>query len=114
MPIHPQNPDDEHTPSTTWRWQSRRVKRPPAGQSTRASAASAASSRAHRWGWAHFPRYSEKRRKEWLTLRVKYTGGAEAWYLIEARGSKGRFPGYAAIHDVMDDIYGGWVREDKP
>ncbi len=112
MPIHPQNPDDEHTPSTTWRWERRRVPAPPAGQRRRASEASATEPSAAgqkrktpRYGWRHFPTYPLKRRKEFLTLRIKYSGGPEAWYVVHARGSTGRFPGVSALHDVMQDIY---------
>jgi hypothetical protein len=52
-----------------------------------------------RWG-------SLRRRnpREKLTLTISYRGGAEAWWLIEARGSSGVFPGVAALHDVMREI----------
>jgi hypothetical protein len=42
--------------------------------------------------------------REKLTLTISYRGGAEAWWLIEARGSSGVFPGVAALHDVMREI----------
>jgi len=39
-----------------------------------------------------------------LTLTVTYKGGSEAWWLVQARGRSGVFPGYRAIHDVMAEI----------
>lgn len=39
-----------------------------------------------------------------LTLTIRYRGGPECWYEVKARGSMGRFPGHAAIHDVMREI----------
>ena len=53
--------------------------------------------------WFHLP--LRDRRKP-LTLTISYRGGPECWYEVHARGSIGRFPGYAALHDVMNEIYG--------
>jgi hypothetical protein len=36
---------------------------------------------------------------------VTYRGGAESWWLIDARGSIGVFPGHAALEDVMAQIF---------
>lgn len=43
-----------------------------------------------------------------LTLTISYKGGAEAWWLIEARGRTATFPGHRAIHDVMAEINRDW------
>jgi len=45
-----------------------------------------------------------RRRTEHLHLVIRYRGGSECWYLIEARGRHGVFPGVVALHDVMDEI----------
>lgn len=39
-----------------------------------------------------------------LTISVTYRGGAEAWWLVEARGRSVAFPGHRALHDVMAEI----------
>lgn len=95
--------------------------RPPAGQAARLSeakssvpSASDAKAASRRWGWRRFPTLDSKRQREWMTIRVKYTGGPEAWYLVEARGSTGRFTGVAALHDVMRDIYNDRDTEQAP
>lgn len=57
--------------------------------------------RGHRWiGCYPWPREQK------ITLTVKYRGGAEGWYLVEARGRHGVFPGVVALHDVMMEIFG--------
>ena len=42
-----------------------------------------------------------------LTVTIRYRGGNEAWWYIEARGSSGAFPGYRSLHDVMAEINEG-------
>lgn len=42
--------------------------------------------------------------KDPLTIQVRYRGGSEAWWYVEARGSSGAFPGHMALHDVMNEI----------
>lgn len=42
-----------------------------------------------------------------LTVTIRYRGGNEAWWYVEARGSSGAFPGYRSIHDVMAEINEG-------
>lgn len=78
------------------------MRRNPAGQAGRAAGAS-------RWG-----RLSRRDKSARLTITVKYRGGAEAWYHVEARGSNGAFPGYRSLHDVMREINEGkgFRRED--
>jgi len=80
-------------PSTTWEWRQVKIKRRPQGTDT---------ARAQRGRWRHLSRWP---RKHHLTIRVTYRGGAESWWLIDARGSTGVFPGHAAIEDVMSQIF---------
>lgn len=54
--------------------------------------------------WWALPRWNGRQP---LTIKVTYRGGNEAWYEVHARGRSGRFPGYTALHDVMDQVYGG-------
>ena len=82
-------------PSTTWEWRKTKIRRPPEATARLPKAARR---------WYHLP--MRDRRKP-LTLTISYRGGPECWYEIHARGSIGRFPGYAALHDVMTEIYGG-------
>lgn len=82
-------------PSTRWVVGQPRVTRPPA----RASKHVASGAR-----WA---RYARLRPRERITLTIRYRGGAEAWYEIEARGSMGRFPGVVCLHDVVQEITQG-------
>jgi hypothetical protein len=43
-------------------------------------------------------------RRSRLTITLAYKGGAEAWWVIEARGRTAAFPGHRALHDVMAEI----------
>jgi hypothetical protein len=43
-------------------------------------------------------------RSEKLTLKVYWRGGAESYWLVEARGSSGVFPGHASIEDVLHQV----------
>ena len=79
-------------PSTTWEW--KRVKVSASRREGRQNVP-----KAPRWG-----RLARRNPKDALTLRITYRGGAECWYLVEARGSHGVFPGHAALHDVMRKI----------
>lgn len=55
--------------------------------------------KASRWfGFTKWPRARA------LRLTVTYRGGAESWWLIEARGRHGAFPGHRALEDVMAEI----------
>ncbi len=40
-----------------------------------------------------------------MTLQVTYRGGAESWWLVQARGSQGVFPGSAALEDIMSQVF---------
>lgn len=44
--------------------------------------------------------------REPITIRIRYRGGAEAWWEIEARGQTLRRPGHVAIHDLFREING--------
>jgi hypothetical protein len=39
-----------------------------------------------------------------MSLTVSYRGGSESWWLVEARGSHGVFPGHAALEDVLSQV----------
>lgn len=43
-----------------------------------------------------------------LTLTVTYRGGAESWWLVQARGRKAAFPGHRCLDDVMAEINRTW------
>lgn len=47
-----------------------------------------------------------------LNVVIRYRGGAEAWWLVEARGRRGAFPGHMSIHDVMREINAQWERRE--
>lgn len=80
-------------PSTTWSWEVDKISRPRReGQAREAQP--------RRWR-----SLSRRNPKDKLTLTVTYRGGPEAWYLVEARGRSGVFPGVRALHDVMEEIY---------
>lgn len=81
--------------STTWRWE---VDKMPSG--TRREGKRPAGSA--RWG-----SLSRRDAKSRLTITIKYRGGGEAWYHIEARGRGGAFPGVMSLHDVMREINEG-------
>jgi hypothetical protein len=68
------------------------MKPPPAGHRT---------ARAKRGRWRHLRRWP---RTERLTLKVLYRGGAESWWLVEARGTQGVFPGHASLEDVLHQV----------
>lgn len=46
-----------------------------------------------------------------LTLKVRYTGGAEACIHVEARGSSGVFSGHVSLLDALQEV---WQWEKKP
>ncbi len=88
------NPVDEQVfPSTTWAWKQVKMKPPPAGHN---------GARAKRGRWRHLAQWPRTRK---LQVTVTYRGGAESWWLIEARGSQGAFPGHAALEDVMSQVF---------
>lgn len=94
------DPDEPNTgtPSTQWGWRKVKIQ-----QRRQAHAQSAA--KPHRW--KYLPRRDPRLH---LTLKVAYRGGAECWYIVEARGSAGMFPGHKALHDVLTEI----TNADRP
>lgn len=50
---------------------------------------------------------TKRNAREPITIQIKFRGGNEAWYFVQARGSSGAFPGYRSIHDVMREINEG-------
>lgn len=41
-------------------------------------------------------------------MTVSWRGGAESWWLVQARGRHGTFPGHCAIEDVMAAVLNEW------
>lgn len=78
--------------STRWEWRLVKITPAPHGNSE---------SRPQAARWHHLP---WRNPRQWQTIRVRYTGGAEAWWEIEARGSRGATPGVICLHDVMAEI----------
>jgi len=93
---------NERSGSTTWRPTIDKL----GGSPRQGPAAPKAASR-----WYRLTRRNARDR---LTLTIRYRGGKEAWWNVEARGSSGAFPGYRSIHDVMREINEGasFRRED--
>jgi len=44
--------------------------------------------------------------RERLTVTIRYRAGAEAWWLIEGRGTVQAFPGHLSLHDVFSALNG--------
>lgn len=86
---------NECTPSTTWAYRKVKISRRPQGSATRRPKGSSRG------------RLSRRDPKERLSIVVKYSGGAEAWWVIEARGERYLAPGHMCIHDVMTFINDG-------
>lgn len=57
---------------------------------------------------SRFSGLDRRRPESRLTLTISYKGGAEAWWLVEARGRSATFPGHRALHDVMAEINRDW------
>lgn len=83
---------DGHYRSTRW---------VPAGERMSSSARGKRQQLRSSFRWFGLPHV---RSGEWVTLRVKYTQGAECWYYVEARGRRGAFVGITCLHDVMREI----------
>lgn len=73
----------------------------PAGERITPSARGKTPQRQRRYRWIGLPL---QRRSQKITLTVTYKGGPECWYLVEARGRHGVFPGVAYLHDVLDEV----------
>lgn len=79
-------------PSTTWAW--KKVKIDPAPRRQQAQRP-----KGGRW---HLLPWRDRRKP--LQVTLKYRGGAECWVEVHARGAQGRFPGYVAIIDILNEI----------
>lgn len=51
--------------------------------------------------WSGLP---ERRARDWLTIRVRYVGGATACVEVEGRGRRGLFDGDHPIFDAVAEI----------
>lgn len=81
--------------STTWQWRRVKVQRRPEGSIT------ARRSRTARL-WRTLPRGD---RHKWVTVRIRWRGGAESWWLVEARGKVQAVQGWQALEDLMCAIH---------
>jgi hypothetical protein len=81
------------TPSTTARWEYRKVRLPPERPQHHSAE-----------GGLPGPR-AEWNRREPLTLTVRYRGGPEAWVEVKARGTTYRFPGSVCLFDALDAVW---------
>jgi hypothetical protein len=80
--------------STRWEWRRVKINRAPQASSNSAPKA---------LRWRKLPRLDWRKP---ITCTIKYRGGAEAWVEIHARGDIGRYPGSAAIVDILGDMTG--------
>lgn len=88
------NRPETATPSTTSDWKWVKMRMPAGGPGDRRSQSVLPSLRA-------LPR------REKLTITVRYRGGPEAWWELEARGRLWRRRGSLYLHDVLEEIYEG-------
>lgn len=51
-----------------------------------------------------FSGLTRRNHRDRLTITLRYKGGAEGWWIIEARGRVGAFPSGMALVDVMAEI----------
>lgn len=79
-------------PSTTFEWKRVRVRRGAAGSET---------ARRSRSFWR---RYARRDPGEWITVRLKWRGGAQDWVMVSARGETNPIPGHRALIDVVMDV----------
>lgn len=79
-------------PSTTWELKRVKIGRRPKGSITAPKG---------RHAWHRFPRLPLQRS---VTVRLEYSGGAEAWVKVGARGVWGSFPGHWTILDVLRTV----------
>jgi hypothetical protein len=84
--------------STTWAW--RQVKIKPHASATHDSA--------KRLSRASFVNRIDLRKP--VKVTVRFRGGPECWWELQARGRTYRRPGSLALHDVLREIYGASTR----
>lgn len=73
-------------------WKKVMLQGTPAGQATRPP-------KAGRWSGL-----KQRNERDPLTITVRYRGGAEGWWVVQARGRVGAFPSSMALIDVMAEI----------
>lgn len=78
--------------STTWAWRRVKISRRPQGTGT-------AAHQGVRWR-----RFGRRDPHEWITVRLKYRGGAEAWIVVDGRGETNAYHGATALVDLVLDI----------
>lgn len=85
----PGGPDEQSFGSTTWALRRVKVTGTPPGHAT---------VRRSRSSWRALPQLDRRR---YVTLRIKWRGGAESWWLVDARGRSVPVPGWICLEDLM-------------
>jgi len=80
------------SPSTTWGWKRVKMSRRPQGSGT-------AARKGVRW-----KRFGRRDPHQWITVRLKYSGGAEGWVVVDGRGEVNAYHGATALLDLVLDI----------
>lgn len=88
----PRPKSNESSASTTYVWRRSKLRTDPAPQAARRP-------KGGRWSGL-----SRRPPEDRLTITVKYRGGSESWWHVEARGRNGAFPGWMGLDDVMAEI----------
>lgn len=86
---------DECSVSTRWAMRKVKIRTPP--EATRTARRSRTSK----------PSLKRRDARDRLNIVIKYRGGSEAWWIIEARGERWTFPGHRCLHDVLWTINEG-------
>lgn len=84
------------SPSTTWTARPDKLRPDPAGRATRPAKQ------------GRFYGLGKRDRTVPLDVKIRFRGGSEAWYLVEARGRAVAFPGHLCLHDVMREVNRDW------
>ena len=87
---------NERSASTTWKHEPDRIRRRPPGGPNKASAQQA------------FSGLARRNPRDAITITERYRGGAEGWWLVEARGRRQAFPGVLDLHTVMTVVNQSW------
>lgn len=83
---------NKRTPSTTWKWELRRVRADAARQAAQSPEASLRG-------------LQGLSRREPVTITLTYRGGGEAWFEIRARGRRIMRPGHEALYDLARELW---------
>lgn len=86
------------SPSTTWEWRKVKIQGPRPTQHL--SATSGARS-------TYVPRRDARKP---LCVEIRYSGSAEAWWVVKGRGHTWRFPGHWCLDDVLQEVNGPFWR----